>query len=85
MLARIQLYAPDVVKKWENLGKAYQLRYLARKAIRTPTDKTLAKELINRSLNTYWQILLEEPIVTIKIIGAAYLLPLFPKLFAQRI
>ncbi len=74
LLTRTSLYAPDVVGKWGNMGKAYQLRYLARKAIRTPTDKTLAKTLINRSLKTYGRILLEEPITTIKVILAAYLL-----------
>ena len=74
LLTRTSLYAPEVVGKWGNMGKAYQLRYLARKAIRTRTDKTLAKTLINRSLKTYGGILLEEPIATIKVILAAYLL-----------
>lgn len=74
LLTRTSRYAPEVVEKWGNMGKAYQLRYLARKAIRTSTDKTLAKTLINRSLKTYGRILLEEPIPTIKVILAAYLL-----------
>lgn len=83
LLARTSLYAPDVVAKWADLGRAYQLRYLARKAIRTPNDKLLAKKLIHLALNTYWRILLEEPSSTIKVIVAAYLLYLFPKFLSR--
>ncbi len=83
LLTRTSRYAPEVVEKWGNMGKAYQLRYLARKAIRTPTDKTLAKTLIHRSLKTYGRILLEEPIATMKIILAAYLLLLSPQVFVN--
>lgn len=75
-------YAPEKVAHLENMARAYQLRYLARSAVRMRSSA--AKSLINRALLTYWRILLEEPKRTILTALAAYLLWLLPpSLYSQ--
>ena len=59
-------------------AKAYQLRYLARRAVRLQGGST-AVEMINRALLTCWRIVLEEPRRTLLTLTAAYLLWLLPK------
>lgn len=71
-------YAPELVAKWENMARAYQLRYLARSAVRMQAGEA-SVQLINRALSTYWRILLEEPRRTILTCVAAYLLWLLPQ------
>jgi glycosyltransferase involved in cell wall biosynthesis len=71
-------YAPDFVAKWERPARAYQLRYLARQAIRLQ-DGSAAVQLVNRAFRTEPRILLQEPTRTILTVGAAYLLHLVPQ------
>ncbi|AKG22684.1 glycosyltransferase family 2 protein [Calothrix sp. 336/3] len=78
VIAKTRTYAPTVVKKWENLARAYQLRYLARRAVRLKNGK-LAVHLTHRAIKTHWQILLQEPSKTLITIAAAYLLFLLPQ------
>ena len=59
-------------------AKAYQLRYLARRAVRLQGGSTAVK-MINRALLTCWRIVLEEPRRTLLTLTAAYLLWLLPK------
>ena len=77
-------YAPEKVEHLEKMARAYQLRYLARSAVRMRVDEA-AVQLINRALSTYWQILLEEPKRTILTLVAAYLLRVLPQFFYQKI
>lgn len=70
-------YAAEKVEPWESMARAYQLRYLARSAVRMQAGEA-AVQLINRALSTYWRILLEEPRRTILTWLAAYLLWLLP-------
>jgi glycosyltransferase involved in cell wall biosynthesis len=73
-------YAPDLIAQWENPARAYQLRYLARRAV-TLKDRSVALQLLHRALATHWRILLEEPRRTLLTLAAAYLLWLLPEPF----
>ncbi|MEB3311934.1 MAG: glycosyltransferase family 2 protein [Snowella sp.] len=77
IIQKTRSYAPELVAKWENPARAYQLRYLARRAVRFKSGKT-AVELVNRALATHWQIILAEPSRTLLTLGAAYFLYLMP-------
>lgn len=63
---------------------AYQLRYLARRAV-TLKDGAAAIDMFNRSVVTDWRILFEEPRKTLITGGAAYLLWLIPASVYHRI
>lgn len=77
VMDKTRTYAPEFLAQWETRARAYQLRYLARRAIRKPAGKE-AVNLVNRALATDWRILIEEPRRTIMTIFAAYLLILVP-------
>jgi glycosyltransferase involved in cell wall biosynthesis len=70
-------YAPDFVARWERPARAFQLRYLARQAIRLH-DGRMAMALTHRALGTDPRILLREPGRTLTTLGAAWLLHLSP-------
>jgi glycosyltransferase involved in cell wall biosynthesis len=77
-LEKARTYAPEMMAQWENAAKAYQLTYLARRAI-TLGEGSMAVELGHRALAAHWRILLEEPSKTILTFAAAYLLWLLPQ------
>ncbi|WP_013321039.1 glycosyltransferase family 2 protein [Gloeothece verrucosa] len=68
---------PDVVNKWEHQARAYQLRYLARRAVRLK-DGQMAVKLVNRALLSDWRIIINEPSRTVLTLFAAYLLNFLP-------
>ena len=70
-------YAPELLECWEQSARAYQLRYLARRAVRFQAA-TVAVELVNKALMTDWRIILAEPRRTLLTLTAAYLLCLLP-------
>jgi glycosyltransferase involved in cell wall biosynthesis len=76
-IEKIRTFAPELISQWEKPAKAYQLRYLARRAI-TLRSPSIAVKLINHSVATYWRILFEEPRRTLLTLAAAYFLFLFP-------
>lgn len=78
VIAKTRTYAPDLLATWENMARAYQLRYLARRAVRLQQGK-LAVEFVYRALKTHWQIILLEPNRTILTLMAAYCLWLLPQ------
>ena len=83
VIEKTRSYAPEIVTQWETLARAYQLRYLARRAVRLQ-DGSMAVELVNRALATNWRILLEEPRRTLISLAAAYFLWLLPQsLYSQ--
>ncbi len=83
VIEKTRSYAPEIVTQWEKLARAYQLRYLARRAVRLQ-DGSMAVELVNRALATNWRILFEEPRRTLLSMAAAYFLWLLPKsLYSQ--
>jgi glycosyltransferase involved in cell wall biosynthesis len=84
ILAKTQTYNPEFVRGCGNKAKAYQFRYLARRATRQRTPK-LAVDLLNQAMTAHWQIILEEPRRTLISFAAAYLLWLLPPRFYQHI
>jgi glycosyltransferase involved in cell wall biosynthesis len=83
VIDKTRSYAPEIVTEWETLARAYQLRYLARRAVRLQ-DGSMAVQLVNRALATNWRILIEEPRRTLISLAAAYFLWLLPQsLYSQ--
>lgn len=80
MVEKIRGYAPDFLRQWEALARAYQLRYLSRQAIRLK-DGHMAVKLLHRALGSSGRILLQEPARTVLTAGAAYALWLLPVAF----
>lgn len=77
MVEKTRTTAPDFVAEWEHLARAYQYRYLARRAVRNRDGKTAVK-LTNQALASDWRILLQEPRRTLITIAAAYLMRIIP-------
>lgn len=78
VIEKTRSYAPEVTERWENVGRSHHLQILARNAIRLKAGSE-AVTLINRSIASYWPILLEEPRRMILTLVAAYMLWLLPK------
>ncbi|WP_137681701.1 glycosyltransferase family 2 protein [Aurantiacibacter suaedae] len=60
MLRKASQYAPDLVDRHGNSARAYQLRYLARRAIQLGNGE-FAGELLGQALRLSPRILIEEP------------------------
>ncbi|WP_179068215.1 glycosyltransferase family 2 protein [Nostoc sp. C052] len=84
ILVKTQVYNPEFVELWGNKARAYQLRYLARRATRGRSPE-IAVSLLHKAVKTYWQILLEEPQRTFISFSAAYLLWMLPKFAYQKL
>lgn len=78
VIEKTRSYAPQAIAAWENLARAYYLRYAARRAV-TLRDAAMAVKLVHRALATNWRILLTEPRRTLVTLAAAYSLRLFPQ------
>ncbi len=78
MIRKIRAYAPQILHDKEDLARAYQLRYLARQAIRLQ-DGAMAVSLMHRALLTRARIFVEEPGRTLITLGAAYALSILPR------
>jgi glycosyltransferase involved in cell wall biosynthesis len=78
VVAKTSIYAGDFVAKNVDAARAYQLRYLARRAVRS-NDPIRALSLISRSMISYPGILLEEPGRTLATLLAAILRGVMPE------
>jgi glycosyltransferase involved in cell wall biosynthesis len=78
VMSKTRSYAPELINRWEALSKAYQLRYLARRAVRL-RDGSTAVTLINSALSAHAYILIQEPRRTLLTLAASYILWCFPK------
>ena len=78
VLEKTHSYAPELVAQWGSLSKSYQLRYLARNALRLHAGSE-AVQLIHQALAADWRILLKEPRRTLFILAVAHTLRLLPK------
>lgn len=79
---KMQGYAPELTTKHGNLAKAYQYRYLARRAIRS-SDRANAFKLCVKALVTSPMILVREPGRTLLTVAALTALLILPrKLYA---
>ncbi|BFM39459.1 glycosyltransferase family 2 protein [Synechocystis sp. LKSZ1] len=77
IITKTRTYAPELIAQWGDVAKAYQLRYLARRAVRFKAPQA-AVPLIHQALAAHWQIVLAEPRRTLLTLGAAYLLQQLP-------
>ncbi len=77
VLLKTEASHPDFIAQWGSRARAYQLRYLARRATRQ-RDGAMAVRLLHQSLATDWRVCLEEPRRTFITLMAAYLLLLLP-------
>jgi len=82
MIEKTRSYAPSLIAQSAKQARAYQLRYLARSALRLQAG-VMAVKLIHQALMAHWQILLEEPRPTFLTWVAAYILCLLPRLYSQ--
>lgn len=78
LIEKIRSYAPELITQYENPTMAYQLRFLARRAV-TLKDGSMAVQLAHQALTTHWGILFEEPRRTLLTLAAAYSLWLLPQ------
>jgi glycosyltransferase involved in cell wall biosynthesis len=78
MIEKTSSYAPELIAQWGNSARAFNMRYIARRAV-TLKDGKMAVQQIHRALATHWQIILEEPRSTLLTWAAAYLLWLLPE------
>ncbi len=81
---KTRTYAPELLDRWENRARAYQLRYLARRAIRS-RDAKLSSKMITQSIRTDPGILLQEPARTLITLCCAGLLLLLPTQIYHRL
>lgn len=75
MIAKLSLIAPEFFAKTAKTARAYQLRYLARRAI-SDKDTGRAVDLLTQSLAQSWKPLWEEPRKSLTTIAAAMVLRL---------
>jgi hypothetical protein len=78
VIEKTRSYAPEFMDQWENPAKGYQLRYLARSAVRLQAGP-MAVQLIHRALAAHWRLLTEQPRRTLMTLIAAYMLWLLPQ------
>jgi glycosyltransferase involved in cell wall biosynthesis len=84
VLAKTRSYAPEFIAQWERPAKAYQLRFLARRAIRVQATSK-AVRLVHQAIATHWRILFEEPRRTLLTLAAAYSLWFLPDSIHKKI
>ena len=77
-------YAPALIKAWGDRARAYQLRYLARRAVHS-RSADVAVRLIHRALRTDFRILYLEPGRTLVTLVSAWLQYLLPRSFYLRL
>lgn len=78
VLTKTRSYAPELIAQWGDTARAYQLRFLARRAVRMQAPQ-VAIQMIHRALLLHWRILLEEPRRTLLTLAAVYSLWLMPR------
>ncbi len=77
VVEKTRTYAPAFVDRWVSQARAYQLRYLARRAVRQG-DATVAIQFMHRAIRSEPHILWAEPLRTVVTLIAAYLLAWLP-------
>ncbi|RDH44962.1 glycosyltransferase family 2 protein [Zooshikella ganghwensis] len=75
-------YAPAFSQQWEKTARAFQLRYLARQAIRLKDGSTAVK-MTHQALKNHKLMIFQEPTRTITTICAAYLLRCLPSFYKR--
>ena len=83
-LDKMAVYAPDLIRRYGHLARAYQLRYLARRAVRSRQHDQALRFMVCALLANVG-ILWREPLRTISTFGAATLLFILPKKIYDRV
>lgn len=78
MIENISLIAPRRIARWRTLAEAYQLRYLARRAIKSH-NQWFALKFATLAIFSNFRILIEEPGRTLFTLISSILLWLIPK------
>jgi glycosyltransferase involved in cell wall biosynthesis len=78
VLAKTKTYAPNLIDEHGKAAKAYEMRKLARWAVRLKAAP-MAVNMSHRALSTYWRMIVEEPEKTLLTLAAAYSLYLLPQ------
>ncbi len=81
---KVATYAPDVIAEHGRRAEAYQLRYLARRAVRS-ADRAAGLHLTLRALRLHPRILAEEPMRTGSTLAAAVAKRFLPRTAFQRL
>lgn len=76
VVAKLRPLSPEFFKRHENAARAYQLRYLARRAVHSQ-DADTARDLVRRSMQISRAPLIEEPMKTLTTWAAAQALARF--------
>ena len=74
---RASKYAPMLTARWGSLARAYQYRYLARRAVWSRGPET-ARDLLHKALGSDAAILRREPVRTVATILGVYMLSVLP-------
>ncbi|MGL5807314.1 MAG: glycosyltransferase family 2 protein [Xenococcaceae cyanobacterium] len=78
VLEKTKSYAPNLIEEHGEAAKAYEMRKLARWAVRLKAAP-MAVSMAHRALSTYWKMIIEEPEKTLLTLAAAYSLYLLPQ------
>lgn len=78
VMAKIRTYAPAAIAPYERQALAYYMQVIARIAIRLRSG-SVAVDLSNRAVRTYWRILLEAPRRIVPTLVVSYVLWLTPR------
>ncbi|MCU7907005.1 MAG: glycosyltransferase family 2 protein [Candidatus Thiodiazotropha sp. (ex Epidulcina cf. delphinae)] len=81
---KARTYAPTLIAMWGDLARAYQFRYLARRAIRSRDEKG-ANRFIHAAIRNDFRILLKEPRRTVSTLACAWLMNILPGNVYQRL
>jgi hypothetical protein len=84
LVVRLAQYAPSFAAHWVPAARGYQLRYLARRAVRMG-QTSAAIRLLGQALRQHPGMLREEPARTLSTAGAAALQTIVPKRLYQGI
>ena len=77
-IAKATVYAPDLVQRYGALARAYQYRYLARRAVWSGEPDT-ALQLLRKAWASDWRMAIHEPLRTAATCTAIALLHVLPR------
>jgi len=84
VIEKVRGYAPEVIATHGNAARAYELRFLARRSVRSRDPETAVK-MLHKALKAHWRIVLEEPRRSLMTCAAVYALCLIPTSFYARL
>jgi len=84
LIGKTRGFAPEFIARHERLARAFQLRYLARRAVRQH-DPRAARSLLARALREDWRVIGREPARTLVTGGAALLQSALPAALYRRL